>query len=131
MDAARSESQFFSPLRESFIYERFAIALATAILAVVLRWLLDPVLGHVAFYATLYMAVAFSAVFCGMAPGIMTAVLGFFGVFYWFVDPRHSLSLVSRADVHGIFGCIFVCVVLIALGSVTRRKQLKLNDAIV
>jgi len=131
MDAARSESQFFSPLRETFVYERMAIALATAVLAVLLRWLLDPVLGHVAFYATLYMAVAFSAAFCGMAPGVVTAVLGFFGVFYWFVDPRHSLSLVSRADIHGMVGCIFVCVVLIALGSATRRKQLKLNDAIV
>lgn len=131
MDPVRSDSQLFSPLRESFVFERFAIAFATAALAVLLRWFLDPVLGHVAFYATLYMAVAFSAAFCGMVPGIVTAVLGFFGVFYWFVDPRHSLSLVSRADVHGIVGCIFVCVVLIALGSATRRKQLKLNDVVV
>ena len=131
MDAVHSESQFFSPLRESFAYERFAIAFATAALAVLLRWLLDPVLGHVAFYATLYMAVAFSAAFCGMIPGMVTAILGFFGVVYWFVDPRHSLSLVSRADLHRMVGCILVCMVLIALGSATRRKQLNLNRAIV
>jgi signal transduction histidine kinase len=130
MNAASSEPKLFSPLRPTLVWERFAIALATAALAVLLRWLLDPLLGHVAFYATLYMAVAFTAAFCGFVPGMVSAGLGFFGVFYWFIDPRHSLSLVSRADIHGVIGCIFVCIVLIALGSATRRKQLKLNDTV-
>jgi hypothetical protein len=41
--------KFFSPLRREFVVERYGIALATAALAIVLRWIFDPLLGHVAF----------------------------------------------------------------------------------
>jgi hypothetical protein len=35
--------------------------------------MLDPVLGHVAFYITLYAAVAASSLIAGLAPSILTA----------------------------------------------------------
>ena len=108
----------------------FAVALATSILAILLRAMLDPVLGHVAFYVTLYMAVAFVAVVCGVLPAVLSSVVGFLGIFYWFVDPRHSFLVVRRSEIHGIVGCFLVCLVLIGLGSATRRKQLRLNDTI-
>jgi hypothetical protein len=38
----------FSPLPQQRGIERFTIALATAVLAVLLRGLIDPALGHVA-----------------------------------------------------------------------------------
>jgi signal transduction histidine kinase len=119
----------FSPLPQEHVTERFAIAVATAVLSVLLRGLLDPVLGHVAFYVTLYMAVAFDAVVCGAAPAALSSALGFLGIFYWFVDPRHSL-LVVRPEIHGIVGCQLVCAVLIALGATNRRKQLQLNHMV-
>jgi K+-sensing histidine kinase KdpD len=82
----------FSPLPQQRRIERFTVGLAMAVLAVLLRGLLDPVLGHVAFYVTLYMAVAFDAVVCGAGPAALSSTVGFLGIFYWFVDPRHSLS---------------------------------------
>jgi hypothetical protein len=73
--------KFFSPLRREFVVERYGIALATAALAIVLRWIFDPLLGHVAFYVTVYAAVAFCSILCGYAPAIVSAVVGFMGIF--------------------------------------------------
>lgn len=120
----------FSPLPQGRVIERYAIALAVAVLSVLLRGLLDPVLGHVAFYATVYMAAAYCVVICGPVPAILCALAGFAGTFYWFVDPRHSVTIVP-AEAHGVAGFFLVCAVLILLGDANRRKQLRLNEAVV
>src|ERR1700721_4200156 len=111
----------FSPLPQQRGIERFAVALATAVLAVLLRGVLDPVLGHVAFYVTLYMAVAFNAVVCGAVPAVLSSLVGFLGIFYFFADPRHPLLVVRPSEIHGVVGCLLVCLVLIALGPQTRE----------
>ena len=92
-----------TPLPRQRVADRYGVAIASAVLAVVLRWLLDPVLGHVAFYVTLYVVVTFCAVVCGYAPAILSGLLGFLGIFYWFVDPRHSTLLPApiRTSRHG------------------------------
>jgi signal transduction histidine kinase len=124
-------SKLFSPMRREFVVERYAIALTSAVLAIVVRWLLDPVLGHVAFYVTVYAAVAFCALVCGYLPAIVCSLAGFLGVFYWFVDPRYSLSIEAPSEIHSVTGFFLVCATLIALGETNRRKQLRLNRTIV
>ena len=111
--------------------DRYAIAIAAAALAIVLRWLLDPLLGHVAFYVTLYVTVTFCAVVSGFMPAIVSGVLGFLGIIYWFVEPRHSLSLMRQPEIHAMTACLLVCAGLIALGEANRRKQLRLNETLV
>jgi signal transduction histidine kinase len=110
---------------------RYALSLAMAAIAVALRWVLDPLLGHVAFYVTVYAAVAFCALVCGLGPAILSAILGFIGTFYWFVDPRHSLTFSRPSEIHGIIGFFFVCATLIVLGETNRRKRLALGRTIV
>lgn len=109
---------------------RYIVAILSGILAIVLRWLLDPVLGHVAFYATVYIAVAYCAIVCGSRPAILSGVIGFVGVFYWFIDPRYSFHVLSVPQVHGIIGFVLVSTVLIGFGQANRSKQLRLNDTI-
>jgi len=123
--------EVFIPLPQARLPQRYALALVMAVFAVLLRGLLDPVLGHVAFYATVYMSVAFCALVCGLVPAVLTASVGFLGVFYWFVDPRNSLSLSTPAEIHGITGFFLVCTVLVALGDANRKKQLRLNETVV
>lgn len=127
--SSASSAVIFSPLQDRFVILRFVLAVATAVLAVLLRGLLDPALGHVAFYATVYMTVAFCATLAGLAPAVLNAVLGFLGIFYWFVDPRHSLSI-PRSQAHGVIGFFLVSSVLIALGVANRNKQLRLNATV-
>jgi signal transduction histidine kinase len=62
---------------------------------------------------------------------MVAAIGGFLGVFYWFVDPRHTLFPFPAAEIHGVVGFLFVCAVLIAFGETNRRKQLQLNRTIV
>lgn len=121
---------FFSPIRREFVARRYGIALAAAALAIVLRWIFDPLLGHVAFYVTVYVAVAFCSMVCGYAPAIGTALAGFLGIFYFFVDPRHSLSPIRPSELHAIVGWFFVCAVLITLGENHRRQQFRLRHSI-
>jgi K+-sensing histidine kinase KdpD len=119
----------FSPLPSAKSVERFCIGLATGVLAILLRELLDPVLGHFAFYTTVYMAVAFSALVCGFAPALLTALTGFLGILYVFVDPRGSLAITRQSEIHGVIGFFLVSAVLIGLGDANRRKQLRLTPA--
>jgi signal transduction histidine kinase len=120
-----------TPIPREKILKRYSIALGAAVLAILLRWVLDPVLGHVAFYVTLYIAVAFSAIVCGYFPATIAGTLGFLGILYWFIDPRHSLQLIHQpTQVHSIVGALLVCVVLAFLGATNRSKQLRLNNTV-
>jgi signal transduction histidine kinase len=126
----RSIGTILSPLPIERVTARYTVAALAGILAVILRWVLDPLLGHVAFYATVYIAVAYCAIVCGYAPAVLTAVLGFCGIFYWFVDPRHSLWPARPAEIHGIVGFFLVSTVLVVLGEANRNKQARLNESI-
>ncbi len=127
--ASANSAAIFAPIQSRSVMLRFALAVATAALAILVRGLLDSVLGHVAFYATVYMTVAFCAIVSGLFPAVLNAALGFCGIFYFFVDPRHSLSI-PPSEVHGVVGFVLVCAVLIVLGVANRNKQLRLNSSL-
>ena len=119
-----------TPISHQRLVKRYAVAVIAAVLAVLLRWVLDPVLGHVAFYVTIYIAVTYCAVVCGFAPAIVSGLLGFMGVFYWFVDPRQSVFPIHTSEIQGVVGCFLVSGVMIALGQANRSKQLRLNNTV-
>lgn len=122
--------RILTPIPIQSVARRYIVAILTGILAILLRWLLDPVLGHVAFYATVYIAVAYCSIVCGSRPAIASGVIGFLGVFYWFVDPRYSFHVLSVPQIHGIIGFVLVSAVLIGFGQANRTKQLRLNNTI-
>ncbi|MFZ0731009.1 MAG: sensor histidine kinase [Candidatus Sulfotelmatobacter sp.] len=122
--------RILTPIPIHSVGRRYIVAILAGVLAILLRWLLDPVLGHVAFYATVYIAVAYCAVVCGSRPAIVSGAIGFLGVFYWFVDPRYSFRIITVPQIHGIVGCVFVSSVLIGFGQTNRNKQLRLNNTI-
>ena len=119
---------FFSSLRR-LVTDRYVVAIVTAVVAVLLRWCLDPVLGHIAFYVTVYMAVAFCSLVYGFGPAILSAIVGFCGIFYWFIDPRSSLSA-RHSEIQGVIGFFLMCLVLIILGESNRRKRLRLDNTV-
>src|SRR5215472_6918872 len=126
----KSLSTVLNPIPHQSVSRRYSIAVACSLLAVILRWLLDPVLGHVAFYVTIHIVVAYCAIACGYAPAIVTALIGFAGILYWFVDPRHSLAAFRPSEIHGVVGFFLLTIVLIALGEAVRSKHLRLNHTV-
>lgn len=124
-----SSPKIFTPLPQQQIAERYAIALVSAAISILLRGALEPLLGHAGFYVTVYLSVVFCALVCGVWPSIITAVIGTAGVVYWFVDPRGTFLIHDRREIHGLVACLLICPALIALGEANRRKQLRLNEA--
>jgi len=73
--------------------ERYAVGAFTAVVALVLRKALSPILGEQAPYMTLWPAVVFSAWYCGVGPAIVTVFVGIAGVWLWFFHFFPSFAL--------------------------------------
>ena len=101
---------------------RYALAILAAIAALLLRGLLTPLLGIHNPYHTVWLAVVFSAWYCGLGPSIFTTILGAVGVWYWFLPPSHSWLIEDRADTYGLLGFLVFGAAIIALGESNRRR---------
>jgi len=100
---------------------RYFLAVAAAALALILRKLLTPLLGHQNPYHTVWLAVVFSAWYCGLGPSIVTTVLTAVGVDYWFLSPTRSLEIADQTDWYGLAAFVVFSGAIIALGESNRR----------
>jgi len=100
---------------------RYSLAILAAAAALFLRGLLTPLLGNGNQYHTVWLAVVFSAWYCGLGPSIVTTVLGALGVWYWFLPPQHSWIIQDRADAYGLLGLLAFSSAIIVLGESNRR----------
>ena len=84
---------------------RYALAVLAAIIALLLRRMLTPLLGESYPYHTLWAATVFCAWYCGLGPSILTALAGVVGIWYWFLPPVHSFELQDpKAEISGMLG---------------------------
>ncbi len=107
----------------------YALAVTATVLVVFIRWVLDPALGDRVPYSLLYGVVAFSAIYLGLGPAILSAALGLFGTAALFVEPRGSLAIVGVRNFAEAVTYIGVCAVIIAAGETNRRSKLRLKSA--
>jgi signal transduction histidine kinase len=105
---------------------RYVLAVLAAIVALWLRRLLTPLLGETNPYHTLWLAVVFSAWYCGLGPSIITTLIGATGIWYWFLLPYNSFKLVDpRPQIYGMLGFLIFSALIIALGEANRRSLAK------
>jgi signal transduction histidine kinase len=105
---------------------RYGLAILAAIVALLLRRLLTPFLGEHNPYHTVWVAVVFSAWYCGVGPAILTTFLSLAGVWYWFLPPNHSFALDDpRTAIPGMIGFVFLSGLIIVLGEANRRSIAK------
>jgi len=90
--------------------------------AVLLRWLLDPVLGDSLPLVTLYGAVAFGVWIGGYRPAVVAVVLGYLACSYLFIAPRGTFS-VDTPTLVGIAAYLFTCSIIIGFGEAMRASQ--------
>ena len=95
---------------------RFAFALALTVAAFVVRFLLDPVLGDKHPLATVVIAVTLVAWFGGFIPSLLTFVLGFFLIDWFFIPPRHSFEMRDTTHAAGNLSYMFVGLSIILFG---------------
>ena len=77
---------------------RYGLALLCVVLALLLRYLLDPFVGGRVPFSTFFVATIFSAWYCRLGPALIALMLGGVLASYFFIEPRGSLSLHQSQD---------------------------------
>jgi len=108
---------------------RYGLAIFAAAAALILRKLLNPLLGTDNPYHTAWAAVVFSVWFCALRPAIATIVITFIGIWYWFLPPFGSFAIKSYPVLFGMMSFLFFSTVIVVLGETTRRIALKSERA--
>jgi len=90
--------------------------------AVLLRDALSPFFGQNNPYHTAWIAIVFSAWYCGVGPSILTVAISATGIWYWLLPPFHSFAGKGIPEVSGLLGFLVFSAVIIALGESTRRN---------
>jgi len=91
-------------------YPRYAAALLCLIMALALRWALNPLLGPRNPYITVFIAALLVSRFWGFGPGLTVAIAGS-AVAMRLFDPQHSLSLIPDSIGLGLFLISTLCAI--------------------
>ena len=91
--------------------------------ALLLRWLIDPLLGDALPLVTLFGAVAASAWLGGYRPALLVALLGYPACDYLFISPRGVFRLDQVHTVVGMAAYLITCALIIGFGEATRAAQ--------
>jgi len=108
----------------------YAIAIAALIAAVLLRWLLDPLIGNSLPLVTLFGAVAVAvAVWVGgYRPALLVAFLGYLACDYLFIEPRGEISLKDVQNLVGLLAYLFTCSLIIGIGEAMRFARARASE---
>jgi PAS domain S-box-containing protein len=101
------------------------VALAAAVL---LRWLLDPLMGDALPLVTLFGAVAAAVWLGGYRVAIPVALLGYVACHYLFIPPRGHLDFSRVADVIGLVAYLFTSSLIILIGEAAGRSQARVHQ---
>lgn len=107
---------------------RYALALCLTVLALLVRWLINPVLGDLGPFLSVYAAVTLAAVYLGVGPASLTAFIGLIGSSHWFFSQDH-LSLESRSDLAYSAGFLLVSGIIILLAERNRKALVQVEAA--
>jgi signal transduction histidine kinase len=106
---------------------RYALALGLTLLALLVRWLINPVLGDLGPFLSVYAAVTLAAVYLGAGPATLTALLGLVGSSRWFLL-QGQLKFES-SDLAYSAGFLLVSSIIILLAERSRRALLQVEAA--
>jgi PAS domain S-box-containing protein len=106
--------------------QRYALGVLSAVVALLLRAIVSPWYGSANPYHTVWVAVVFSAWYCGLGPAILTVLVSMLGVWYFFVPQPFSFhSDHPQADIVGLIGFLILSGLIIAIAEANRRSNLK------
>ncbi|HLA10589.1 MAG TPA: PAS domain S-box protein [Pyrinomonadaceae bacterium] len=91
--------------------------------AVLLRWLLDPLLADALPLVTVFGAVAAAVWLGGYRLAIVVTILGYIACHFLFIPPRGELGLQDLGIVVGFVAYLFTCAIIIGFGEAMRVGQ--------
>jgi PAS domain S-box-containing protein len=123
MEPSVSRAEQRSPLKHYFY------GVVAAIAALLIRQALQPLLGVHGPFVSVFAATIFAVWACGTGPAIVTVLLGFFGVWYWFLPPGGTFALEDpKSEISVMVGFLILSGAVIALGEIERRAQARLRE---
>ncbi|MCW1923927.1 PAS domain S-box protein [Luteolibacter arcticus] len=99
------------------------MSLACLATAVLVRWLLDPVLGDTFPLTTLLAAIGVAVWIGGYRPALLVAALGFLACSYLFIAPRGQFGLDEPRNLVGSFLFLATSLIIIGFGEALRRAH--------
>jgi signal transduction histidine kinase len=103
---------------------KYGLAVLATLIALLLREILTPLFGMKNPYHTVWLAVAFSAWYCGTGASIVAVFLSLVGVWYLFLPPIHSFALQNpEIEISGMVVVLVFSGLIIALGEANRRSN--------
>ncbi len=106
----------------------YALGFVALVLAVLLRWALDPLMGDGLPLVTLFGAVAAGVWLGGYRLAIPIALLGYLACHYLFIVPRGHIDLTSTANLVGLVAYLFTCALIIVFGEATRTAESRAHE---
>lgn len=103
----------------------YGITVLVTVLAVGIRWLLNPILDDRFTLVTIYGAVAFTSWLGGYRPSLVTTLLGYLLINYLIIAPQFAFNF-SRLQITGFLLYCFTCSIIIILGEITRNAEIRL-----
>jgi PAS domain S-box-containing protein len=103
---------------------RYGSAVGLTALATIIRWALNPVLGYTSPFAIFVMAVAVTALYCGMGPALVTAFAGaVIGFFLWLLPFHSSPSNILITLVAYLSVCVFISFLIEMMRRARQRAE--------
>jgi len=106
----------------------YAFGFVAIVLAVLLRWLLDPLMGDALPLVTLFGAVAAAVWWGGYRVAIPVGIAGYVACHYLFIAPRGHFDFSSAANQVGLVAYFFTCGIIIAFGEIAHAAHAKATE---
>jgi PAS domain S-box-containing protein len=102
--------------------KNYVLGVVAVAVAVLLRWVLDPMMGDALPLVTLFGAVAAAAWLGGYRPAILVTIVGYLACHYLFIPPRGKINF-SAGNAVGLIAYLFTCALIIGFGEAMRLAQ--------
>jgi len=110
-------------------FNKYAVGLAAVVLAVALRWALDPLMGNAFPLVTLFGAIAAAVWLGGYRVAIPVTLIGYIACHYLFIPPRYQFNIGDVANGVGLVAYLFTGTLIIVFGEAARGAQRRTSES--
>ena len=108
--------------------KNYALGLVAVTVAVLLRWVLDPLMGDALPLVTLFGAVAAAVWVGGYRVAIPVTLIGYIACHYLFIEPRGRFDITDVRNLVGLVAYFFTCTLIIAVGEAARIAKTRATE---
>ena len=109
--------------------KNYVLGLVAVAIAVLLRWILDPLMGDAFPLVTLFGAVAAAVWLGGYRVAIPITLIGYIACHYLFIEPRGQFEVTDTANLVGVVAYLLTCTLIIVFGEAARTANKRATES--